>query len=302
MIPDAAAEFPLGAPIDLAIILGVLRRGGSRDPTIRVDAEQAWRASRTPAGPATLRLDVTPGTLVARAWGPGAGWAVMAAPALVGLDDDPGSFRPGHPLLAEIHRRHAGLRLGRTATVFEAMVPTVLEQKVPSVEARAAYAAMVSAFGEPAPGDGGLMLPPSPRRLLTTPYWALHRFGIERRKADIIRNAAAIAHRLEEIVGMGTADAHRRLLSVPGIGPWSASEIAAVALGDRDAVSVGDYNLPHVISWALAGEPRGTDARMLELLEPYRGHRARVVRLLAAAGIMAPRFGPRMPLRHFAAR
>ena len=259
------------------------------------------RAARQ-RGPATLRLDLTLQTMLAQAWGPGAGWAVTAAPRLVGLDDDPVSFHPGHKLLAEIHRRHAGLRLGQTAAVFEAIVPTVLEQKVPSVEARAAYAALIRALGEPAPGDGGLMLPPSPRRLLTTPYWALHRFGIERRKADIIHNAAAVAHRLEEIVGMGASEARRRLLSVPGIGPWSASEIAAVALGDRDAVSVGDYNLPHVVSWALAGEPRGTDARMLELLEPYRGHRARVIRLLAAAGIMAPRFGPRMPLRRFAAR
>ena len=302
MIPDAAAEFPLTGPIDLQIILGVLRRGGPGDRTIRIEPRQAWRASRTPEGPATLRLDLTLQTMLAQAWGPGAGWAVTAAPRLVGLDDDPVSFHPGHKLLAEIHRRHAGLRLGQTAAVFEAIVPTVLEQKVPSVEARAAYAALIRALGEPAPGDGGLMLPPSPRRLLTTPYWALHRFGIERRKADIIHNAAAVAHRLEEIVGMGASEARRRLLSVPGIGPWSASEIAAVALGDRDAVSVGDHNLPHVVSWALAGEPRGTDARMLELLEPYRGHRARVIRLLAAAGIMAPRFGPRMPLRRFAAR
>lgn len=302
MLPDAAAEFPLSGSIDLEIILGVLRRGGSGDRTIRIERGEAWRASRTPDGPATLRLTVTSGTLVAQAWGEGAGWAVMAAPRLVGLDDDPGSFQPSHPLLAEIHRRHAGLRLGRTAAVFEAIVPTVLEQKVPSVEARAAYGAMVRALGDPAPGACRLMLPPSPHRLLTTPYWTLHRFGIERRKADIIRNAAAVAGRLEEIVGMGTADARRRLLSVPGIGPWSASEIAAVALGDHDAVSVGDYNLPHVVSWALAGEPRGTDARMLELLEPYRGHRARVIRLLAAAGIMAPRFGPRMPLRRFAGR
>jgi hypothetical protein len=36
---------------------------------------------------------------------------------------------------------------------------------------------------------------------------------------------------------------------------------------------------------------------MLELLEPYRGHRARVLRLLMLAGASAPRFGPRMPLR-----
>src|SRR5207247_7586161 len=72
-------------------------------------------------------------------------------------------------------------------------------------------------------------------------------------------------------------------------------------LGDSDAVSLGDYHLPHQVAWALAGEPRGTEARMLELLAPYRGHRARVIRLLTLGGIQAPRFGPRMRLRRIAA-
>ncbi|MDQ6884134.1 MAG: DNA-3-methyladenine glycosylase 2 family protein [Candidatus Dormibacteraeota bacterium] len=301
MLPEAA-EFPLPGRLDLGLTLGVLRRGGSRDRTIRIEPDRVWRASWTPAGAATLRLEVAAGCLRARAWGPGAGWAVLAAPALVGLDDDPGAFQPAHPLLSTIHRQHTGLRLGRTGAVFEALVPTILEQKVPGVEAWSAYAAMVSALGEPAPGEGRLLLPPTPRRLLATPYWAYHRFGIERRKADVIRNAAALAGRLNDLVQLEPVEARRRLLGLPGIGPWSAAEVAAVALGDRDAVSVGDYNLPHVVSWALAGEPRGSDARMLELLEPYRGHRTRVIRLLAVAGICAPRFGPRLPLRRFAGR
>lgn len=293
-------QFTVPGPLDLGLTLGMLQRGGSRDPTTRVEAGEAWRASWTPEGPATTLVELSLPTLRVRAWGPGAGWAIATAPALLGLDDSPESFHPRHPLLFEIHRRHPGLRLGRTEAVFEALVPTVLEQKVASVEARSAYATMVRALGEPAPGDAGLLLPPTPQRLLRTPYWTFHGYGIERRKADVIRNAAAVAHRLDELVLIPPEEARRRLLSIPGIGPWSAAEIAAVALGDRDAVSPGDYNLPHLVSWALAGEPRGSDTRMLELLEPYRGHRARVIRLLGAAGIRAPRFGPRMPLRRFA--
>jgi hypothetical protein len=40
---------------------------------------------------------------------------------------------------------------------------------------------------------------------------------------------------------------------------------------------------------------------MLELLEPFRGHRGRVCVLLAHGGLGAPRFGPRMSVRSFAA-
>jgi 3-methyladenine DNA glycosylase/8-oxoguanine DNA glycosylase len=83
---------------------------------------------------------------------------------------------------------------------------------------------------------------------------------------------------------------------MPGIGPWTAAEVVRLALGDPDAVSVGDFHLPNLVSWLLAGEPRGTDERMLELLAPYAGHRGRVQLLLEASGAHAPRYGPRMEL------
>jgi 3-methyladenine DNA glycosylase/8-oxoguanine DNA glycosylase len=145
------------------------------------------------------------------------------------------------------------------------------------------------------------MLTPSPERLAATPYWAVHRFGIERRRFAVIQFAATRATRLEATVDLEPDEARRRLMTLPGIGPWSAAEVSAVAYGDRDVVSLGDYHLPHQVAWALGGEVRGTEARMLELLEPYRGHRARVVRLLTLGGIQAPRFGPRMRLRKIAA-
>ena len=62
---------------------------------------------------------------------------------------------------------------------------------------------------------------------------------------------------------------------------------------DPDAVPTGDYGLPHTVAWNLAREPRGSDARMLELLEPFRGHRYRAIRLLLKGGVRAPRRGPR---------
>ena len=65
-------------------------------------------------------------------------------------------------------------------------------------------------------------------------------------------------------------------------------------MGDADAVPVGDFHIPNMVCWALAGEARGDDARMLELLEPYRGQRARVVRLIKHAGVTAPKYGPRL--------
>jgi 3-methyladenine DNA glycosylase/8-oxoguanine DNA glycosylase len=293
------ATLPLPPSFDLELTLAPLRRGGD-DPTIRLEAGQVWRACRTPDGPASLHLSIEANSVEVRAWGEGAGWVTASVPGLLGFDDQPQAFRPQTPLLRHLHRQHPGLRLGRTGLVFEALLPTILEQKVPGVEAWNSYARLVRALGEPAPGPSGLQLQPSPERLRATPYWAVHRFGVEQRRFATLQAAAAVAGRLERISPLPSVEARRLLMSLPGIGPWSAAEVSAVALGDRDVVSLGDYHLPHQVAWALAGEARGTDRRMLELLEPYRGHRARVIRLLTIGGIQAPRFGPRMRLRRIA--
>lgn len=131
-----------------------------------------------------------------------------------------------------------------------------------------------------------------------TPYWVFHPFGIERKRADTLRAAAARADALERSID--AAEASQRLTALPGIGAWTAAEVTRAAYGDPDAVSVGDYHLKNVVAYALAGEPRADDDRMLQLLAPFPGHRGRVCLLLAAAGISAPKFGPRMPIRSFA--
>ena len=263
-----------------------------------VSADQAWRASRTPDGPATARVLLRGDEVIVQAWGPGAERELEQAPALLGEEDDRRGFAPQHPLIAELDRRFGGMRLGRSGAVMEALVPVIMEQKVIGLEARAGYSRLLRAVSEPAPGPADLLLPPAPERLAAMPYWAFHPFALERRRAEIVMRVARRAAWLEAGAGLGLALARARLGSIPGVGPWTTAEVAIVALGDADAVSVGDYHIPNMVAWALAGEPRGDDARMLELLEPYRPHRGRVVRLLETAGIVAPRRGPRLPLRH----
>jgi endonuclease III len=294
--PDVATRFEPGRPLDLALTLAAI--GGGR--SLRISGREAWRATMTPDGPATVHLLQSDGTVDVEAWGPGATWAAARADVLCGEQDDDSGFVPRHQFLAQVHKRNPGLRLPKTSAVFEALVPAVLGQKVTGIESRRAYERLVDALGEPAPGPLKLTVPPAADVLARTPYWTFHSFGIERRRAQAIIGAARSAGRLEETASMDIASAYRRLQAFPGIGPWTAALVAAAALGDPDAVPVGDYNLPHSVGFALEGTPRSTDERMLELLEPYRGHRARVLRLIAIAGITAPRFGPRLPLRDFA--
>lgn len=291
----------LDGPLDLGRTLGNLVRGNG-DPTIRLRGSEMLRATRTPDGPATIHVTVRRDCVDAEAWGPGTDRALSAVAELVGLDDDRTGWEPGHhPLVRDLDRRLRGVRLGRTGAVLEALVPAVLEQKVTGTEAWRGLRGIVGRWGEPAPGRFGLRLLPDPQQLATVPYHELHPLGVERRRADLVRRVCERAKRLEEIVELPRAAGYARLRSIPGIGPWTAAEVMLRATGDPDAVSVGDFHLPNVVAFALAGEMRGDDRRMLELLEPWRGQRARVVRLLELSGVRPPAFGPRYAPRSIAA-
>jgi len=302
-------RFEPAIAIDLRLTLAVHRRGPG-DPTLRFSADTSvWRATRTPDGPATLRLVPDGAAIRAQAWGPGAAWAIEQAPELAGALDDSAGFEAvvtGRPLLRDLHARFPGIRIGRTRRVLEALVPAIIEQKVTGDEARAAFVALVRRYGEPAPGPwdepsarrpAPLRVPPGPETLAGLPGYAYHPLGLERRRADAIRFAADHAARVEECADLPLPDAYARLRVLPLVGAWTAAEVGLRAFGDTDAVSVGDFHLCHAVCWALAGEPRGTDERMLELLAPFAGHRARVIRLIEAAGIHVPRRGPRMAPR-----
>lgn len=259
-----------------------------------------WKAMRTPDGPATIRVWRTEDGVAAESWGSGKEWALDRLGDLVGQNDDAREWVPDHPLVAELWRSRPGERMGRTNLVFEAAVFAVLGQKVTGKEAAAGLRGMTWRFSEAAPGPKPLRLPPDPVRLAESPYHAFHDLGVEKRRADTVRRLAADAARIDRLAARAVGDATRYLARFPGVGEWTVNETLVISHGHSDAVSVGDYHLKHVVAWHLAGEERGTDQQMLDLLEPFRPHRARVVRLLEAAG-RPPRRGPRMAVRGFEA-
>ncbi len=296
--PPLEGHFPAPEPIDLRLTLAPLRHGHA-DPTIHFDRDGVWLARRTAAGPATLRLwTATTDTAVhVQAWGPGARLAIEAAPALAGLADDPTPLVAHHSLVRELQRHFPGLRMTRTGQLLPSLVPAVTEQKVTAGEAHGAYAALVRRLGEPSPGPAELLLPPSGAWLASLPYFDFHPMGLERRRADTIVRVARLEAGIEGLMAFTAAEAYVRLQQIPDVGPWTAAEATVAAFGDPDAVSLGDAHLPDLVAWALAHQPRADDTRMLELLEPYRGQRGRVIRLLKASGLKPPRFGPRFAPR-----
>ena len=292
--------------INLRAQLSVFQRGAG-DPTSRWGADGSFtRAAWTPAGPGTLQVVCrSAGSAVeCTAWGAGAEWLLESVPDLLGAADDVSGFNPHHPVIADAWRRFAHWRVPRSALVMDALAPAVIEQKVTGQEAFSGYRRLVRRYGHPAPGPLGdaLCVPPAPADWARIPSWAWLQASVDGARSRTLVGAAHVAGRLEQCVDLPLDRARSRLRALPGVGVWTAAEVAQRALGDADAVSFGDYHVAKDVGWALLGTPVD-DAGMAELLEPYVGHRYRVQQLLALAGHRRPRRGPRMtPRTHLPVR
>ncbi len=272
-----------------------------RDPTTRWTATSFAKAVLTPQGAGVMRLTWGhDGTTTAEAWGSGADWLIDRAPHWVGLHDDVDGFDPSlHQAVARLARQHPGIRLPAAGVIWQELLLVLLGQRVTTEEAMKSWTRLVYAWGEPAPGPCELRLPPSAEVVASKSYVELHRFNVERRRADAILLAARRSGRLEEAAAMTPADAKVRLSALPGLGDWTATSVITATHGDPDTIVLRDYGLPTMVNFAFTGDSHrlsadeGGDEIMCRHLAPWSGHRQRVVRLLFTAGVSVPRRGPR---------
>lgn len=257
-----------------------------------------WLAARTPDGPGSLRIRRTREAVIGEAWGAGDRWLLDRVGSIVGLDDDPASFRTDHPVVGELHRTRPGDRFGRSGLVFRALVTAICGQKVTGAEATNAMRGLRKHFSGPAPGPNPVVrLPPDPDAMAEAPYHVFHTLHLEKRRADVIRAVSRQARRIDQLATAGPTEAASHLRSFSGISHWTTAKTLEVSHGDPDQVAVGDFHFKHMVVHHLTGRDRGTDEEMLELLEPFRPHRGRVIRLLHLLG-HEPSFGPRLAPRN----
>lgn len=270
---------------------------GAGDPTSERRRDGWWFAWTTPQGPVTLRLEGRGEEVLGSAWGSGAEWMLDRLPDLLGGRDDPSAFTPRHDLVARAWPRLSRWRVPANGLVAQALVCSIIEQRVTGREAFASQRWLVRRFGEPAPGPGGelgMMCPPSPAGWARIPSWEWLRAGVDGGRSRAVVTAMRVAGRVDECADLPLARAHARLRSLPGVGQWTVAEVAQRALGDADAPSFGDYHVATDVTLAIDGE-EGGDERLAELLEPYVGQRYRAQRVITLAAGPRPRRGPRRP-------
>jgi 3-methyladenine DNA glycosylase/8-oxoguanine DNA glycosylase len=293
--PDRSVHWQPDFPVDARLTLGTLGHGG-RDPAHRAGPDGLWRAARTGTGPVSYRVrQERLDDLVIDAWGPGAAELADSIRDELGARDRPEEFQPEHPVLRRAQRRLVGLRVPATGRLFEAIAPAIITQRVVGADAVASWARLVRTHGEPAPGPApsGLRLPPSPEAWQRIPVWDWRQAGVDQQRSRTVVQAARQAARLDRTAGDPEA-AYRLMAALPGIGPWTAAQVGHRALGDADALPIGDYHLGGVTGIALLGRPLEDD-EIEDFYEQFRPHRYRVFRLLNLTPGAAPRRAPRAP-------
>lgn len=202
--------------------------------------------------------------------------------------------------LARIRRRHPGVRLPATGQLLDQLVTVTLEQKVTHDQARHGWRELLRRHGErpPGPAPDWMRLPLTGEQLRRIPSWRWHQMWVQPPMAAtvlrIVERASAL-HRLAACPGDAASleDLQSRLTAISGVGVWTVAETLQRTHGAADLPAVGDYHLPALVGEALTGS-RTDDAGMLRILEPWRGHRQRVVRLIRLSGYRHQTFGPRL--------
>ena len=289
---------PLSVPLDLRRTLRLQEMWGATT-WCKADDRSGWYAMRTSQGPGTVHIVHARDHLVCEAWGPGAEPMLDLVPRLCGLDNvGVEDIEARHPRVRELQKRQRGYRVGSSGDLYPRLVSTALAQKVTGPNGKGALRGIAWRYGEPAPGPReDLRLLPTPQALRRIPTFELVPLNIEQHRADLIQRIAWRARALQRAADMDPLEGRAHLEKLRGIGPWTSGVAMGGALGDPDAVPIGDIHLPNYISWNLAGEPRADDDRMMELLEPYAGVRGLVARMVKGGGNGPPRYGPRMDVR-----
>lgn len=294
MPPDHSLHWQPGFPVDAKLTLKSLQRG-RHDPTHRQEPDGTlWRTALTSSGPVTYRIrQQRLDDLEIDAWGPGSDALIDNIRSELGAHDHPEDFRPAHPVLERAWRQLPGLRVPRTGRPFEALVPAILEQRVVGLDAQAAWTRLVGAHGTqpPGPAPKAMRVAPSPATWAKVPSWEWRRAGVDLHRSKTAIIAARHAAKLDRAAA-DPARAYDLMSAMPGVGVWTAAQVGHRALGDADALPLGDFHLARVTGMALLGHPL-TDREIESFYLQWRPHRYRVVRILELTSRLAPRRSPR---------
>ena len=236
------------------------------------------RTVSLPHGGAVVELEPQATQLLVRLWLDDVrdlGAAVDRCRRLFDVDADPGAIAAvlcADPILAPLVAARPGLRVPGCADSEEIAVRAVLGQQVSVTRATALASRLAERLGPPLrhPRHNVDRLFPSSALIAESDLGEL---GLTGERAATIRRLTTALASGEIDLGPGADGARVRaaLLSIRGIGEWTATYIAMRGLRDPDAFPGGDLGLRHAFARAGAGDARALCIRA-ERWRPWRAY------------------------------
>ena len=184
------------------------------------------------------------------------------------VDDAVANLRDGDPVLAELIDRHGPCTLRPSEPYFPVIVETVISQQLSTKAAKAIYSRLLRIVGRKKP---------RPADILKITDDQLLAIGFSRSKARYVKNAAAAfrSRRMgpRTFARMSDREVTSLLMSIEGIGEWSAHMFLIFALGRLDVFPVGDLGLRNALAGAYRlRKPPSLDRlqRIGDAWRPYR--------------------------------
>ncbi len=298
--PPTAGASTDGAAVSVAIRLAVRQPFAAREVMSfigerAIPGVESWdgttyrRSLHLPGGVGIVDLVAASDHVAARlelaVWSD-LGAAVQRVRRLLDLDGDPAAVDAAlaaDPALEALVTVVPGRRAPASVDPYETSIRAVVGQQVSVAGARTVAGRIVAAVGRPLREPAGAVTHvfPRPDELADAPDGA---FSMPRARRDTVRRvAAAVADgRIDVDVGCDPEVAHRQLLEVKGIGPWTADYVVMRGLGHPDMFLTNDLGVRHALDrlgldaddakrwapwrsyavhhlWASLSEPRSTD-------------------------------------------
>lgn len=172
--------------------------------------------------------------------------------------------------LGELAAPRPGLRLPGCVDPFEQMIRAVLGQLVSVTMAAKLTSKLVQAYGEPLEGEPGWRRFPDAQTLAAARWEDLKALGMSKLRADAIINLARLCVNGQLMLSRpeNVEQGIRALMTLPGIGRWTASYFALRGWQSPDVFLPDDY----AIKLRFPGMTPAQIRRIAERWSPWRSY------------------------------
>ena len=183
------------------------------------------------------------------------------------------------PLLSHPVNRHSGLRMIRIPDLFEALSWAIIGQQINLAFAYTLKGRMVEKWGQSLSGpDREYWLFPTPEKIAMCSVNDFMPLQFSRRKAEYLIHIAQLIHNgalnRENLTALSYPEAKSRLVSIRGIGPWTADYVLMKCLGHTEAFPIQDAGLIQAIRRYLHTDTKPTEATIRKLAAPWKSWEA----------------------------